>query len=291
MDVKIAIQILELSDEYTKDDIRKAYYKKCLQYHPDKNKNGAKMFKLCVEAKETLYNELGQNHSAFVEPTKSYSELFMDFMKTTLDKNNISHDQLTSVFHTIIHNCTKASLKVFETLDYKTLQYVYCIIIKYKNTLHVDDTTITELKQMLETKHSGKQTIYLLEPTLEDLLQHNIYKLMIDNKEHYIPLWHNELYFTNDIVVHVNPSLDNTIQIDNNNNVIVIKSFPIKEVLYKKVIPIELGTKILEIPVHKLLIKPLQEYRFRKCGIPRIDTDDMFNNTDISDIIVYVILE
>ena len=41
MDFKKAIKILELDDNFTEDNLRKAYYKKALRWHPDKNKDGA----------------------------------------------------------------------------------------------------------------------------------------------------------------------------------------------------------------------------------------------------------
>ena len=39
--------------------------------------------------------------------------------------------------------------------------------------------------------------VIILNPTLEDLLEGNIYKLDIFEKEFYIPLWHQELYYDN----------------------------------------------------------------------------------------------
>ena len=39
MNCRIALDILNLPNKnYTEDELRKAYYKKCLKYHPDKKK-------------------------------------------------------------------------------------------------------------------------------------------------------------------------------------------------------------------------------------------------------------
>ena len=56
------------------------------------------------------------------------------------------------------------------------------------------------------------ENIIVLNPTVNDLLSDNIYKLNIEDKEFYVPLWHHELYFSlhdKDLIVKCIPELDN----------------------------------------------------------------------------------
>ena len=56
-----------------------------------------------------------------------------------------------------------------------------------------------------------EDNVIILNPTLEDLLKGNIYKLDIFEKEFYIPLWHQELYYDikgRDLIVKIIPELD-----------------------------------------------------------------------------------
>lgn len=50
-------EILGVSKDATQDDIKKAYRKLAIQYHPDKNPNGAEKFKEIVEAYDTIGDE------------------------------------------------------------------------------------------------------------------------------------------------------------------------------------------------------------------------------------------
>ena len=50
-------EILELDSNATKDDIKKAYRRLALKYHPDKNPDGEERFKQITEAYETLSDE------------------------------------------------------------------------------------------------------------------------------------------------------------------------------------------------------------------------------------------
>lgn len=49
--------ILGISENATKNEIKKAYHKTALKYHPDKNKETEKLFKDAVEAYEVLYDD------------------------------------------------------------------------------------------------------------------------------------------------------------------------------------------------------------------------------------------
>ena len=50
------------------------------------------------------------------------------------------------------------------------------------------------MKQIVQAKMKD-DNIIILQPALKDVLKDKIYKLEISDTIHYVPLWHNELYF------------------------------------------------------------------------------------------------
>ena len=50
-------EILGLEEKCSKEQIKKAYHKTALKYHPDKNKDTEHLFKDAVEAYEVLYDD------------------------------------------------------------------------------------------------------------------------------------------------------------------------------------------------------------------------------------------
>ena len=45
MNYKKSLEVLELPENYTTEQLKRSYYKKALRLHPDKNPSGEEMFK------------------------------------------------------------------------------------------------------------------------------------------------------------------------------------------------------------------------------------------------------
>jgi hypothetical protein len=82
--------------------------------------------------------------------------------------------------------------------------------LKNKTVLHISDSTLEAVKQILIEKFKDLQ-IFILNPSLNDLIQSNVYKLESNNVLYYVPLWHSELYFDADIMFRCIPFLQDNI--------------------------------------------------------------------------------
>lgn len=68
-------------------------------------------------------------------------------------------------------------------------------------------------------KHVDQYKTYILRPTLEHLFKASIYYL---EEEHlYIPLWHQEIVFHGKIKVILEPELPNSVELDEDNNLLL----------------------------------------------------------------------
>jgi len=143
--------------------------------------------------------------------------------------------------------------------------------------------------------------VFILKPSIKDIIDHNIYKLYVDGKLYLVPLWHNELYFDaedgSEIIVLCQPKLPTNITIDENNNIYYEMSIKIdSELPYyiknNKFVSIEIGEKWFSIPLDKLFIKEEQLYRFKDQGISQIPSEqkNMYDVSCKADIIVKIIL-
>ena len=106
-----------------------------------------------------------------------------------------------------------------------------------------------------------------------------------ENNTYIIPLWHHELYY-DEICVKIVPELPENIKIDENNNIIIYKKINIRELLNKENIDIYLGNKHIKLEVNKIKIKQHQNIILYKQGISRIDHSNIYNISNVSNIII-----
>ena len=126
------------------------------------------------------------------------------------------------------------------------------------------------------------------------MLEHNLYKLYIDDKLFLVPLWHNELYFDNsgcDVIVICEPELPQHIWFDDDNNIyyeLFINSNEIANMILKnECVEIKLSKRSIQIPVSELYMKSEQYYRVKNKGLTKIK-DDIYDVTEMADLIVKI---
>lgn len=297
MDLQRAADILEIDILHITNIsiIKKQYHKLALLHHPDKNTN-----KDNSHSKFILINESYEyltHYSAEKEPVIhdfSYTNIIDMFIKTIFKDSQ--YEPFIEIIKNIVLDCSNISIKLFEGMDKYICIELYDFITKYKHILHISPEMLENIKNIILNKFE-KDEIYILNPSLDDLLDGNVFKLTVQNKLYYVPLWHNELYYNGidengdecEIIVKCIPELPSHIQIIENNHIIVKITLPLNaELLNKEYIRIPFGKSVLEIIVSDLFIKKKQVVTLKRQGICQIMDVDIYNITNKSDIIVHI---
>ena len=339
MDIKHACECLELSidDLYklTKSDIKKHYYRMALKSHPDKNGNTIEStdhFQKINRAYEYLLNEIvliDDNDNDSNNNNDNYDD--NDYSQNT-DTNINTSDYLSSssVYINILSICISNILrydynynifinqfvkdllvigskltneKVFELFHNinknQTLE-IYSFLCKYKDILYVSPYILELVSLVIKEKYKD-DLIFILTPSIDDLLDNNLYKLVVNNNTYLVPLWHTELYFdyndpvtkTNvdekEIIVFCNPLLSEEITIEDSNiyyNLLVV--FDKKTLLDNPFIELNIGRHLFKIPTCELKVQHFQYYTLKNKGISKINENDMYNVSYRGDIIVKI---
>jgi hypothetical protein len=263
--------------EISLDNLKKKYYKLALQYHPDKHQNSqesTEYFQKITEAYELLKTEISDNIQEEKEDIYTYSSFLQLFLNKT--------PFLSSIIHYILKNYENITIQIFEGIDKNTAINVYNFLLKHKLILHISDELIDNVKNIILDKYKD---IYILIPSLQELFGERIFKLNIQEKIYYVPLWHSELEIEENIIVKCIPSLPENIVIDENNNIIFHLTININNLFDISHISI---INDLKLPLHELKLKKKQYYTFRGKGIPRIKEDEILNVTEKGDIIVLI---
>lgn len=320
MDIKQALEILEIDlnsvklTNLTHEYLRKKYHKLALINHPDKNGDTVK-FQQINEAYEYLSKELhiingfknvSSNSDQFqyskaFEPTGeglSSSNRYIYFLSVFIESiiQGNYKDVIRSVIKEIVTGYKQLSLeKIFEELDKDSALEVYSFICKYKHILYISNETLEFVSLLINQKYKNDR-VFILNPSLRDLLENNIFKLYVDDRLYLVPLWHNELYFDSpegDIIVICNPELPASILLDEDNNIYVEKEINASTELLDLIktngfVSLTIGEKSFSIPVNQLCMKKDQIYKMKGQGISQVLENDIYNVSCRSDIIVKI---
>ena len=312
MNIQKALDELEISldnIELTKIDheyIKKKYHKLALKWHPDKNSDlyAKEKFQKISEAYDYLSNELIFNdHTNATNSSNdfvSYKDILSHFISSLLKgaysevlTNIIKEISLGYETITLVYLRTK-----FETLDKQKAIELYKLLYNYKDILYISNDILEFVSLIIKERYKNDR-VFILKPTLKDMIDHNIYKLYVDNDLYIVPLWHNELYFDapdgSEIIVLCQPILPTNISIDENNNIFYEKYIKMDDDLLdliknNKCVSINLEDKWFSIPLNKLYLKEEQLYRFKCQGISQISEKEIYNIDVKADIIVKIIL-
>ena len=320
MDYQKAIDILEIDINNTEFKssssayLKRCFHKQALKYHPDKNGDtpeSTERFKLINEAYDFLKreNDILHNINQTDESSSVYKDILQLFLKGILDGKY--SESISSIIKEIILNFSEVkkmtSLKMFDDLDKETTINIYNFLSKYRSLFHFSNEFLDKIKEIIIRKHDDIM-VYVLNPSIDDLLNNNVYKLYVDEELYLVPLWHSEMYFDvknetkddtkdaketkdtkniTEIIVLCYPELPENITIDEDNNLYVEVNLNVSDISpflsSSKNMKVFIGKKMLDIPLYNLYIRDTQLYRIKSQGLTRIKENDIYDIYDISD--------
>jgi len=236
-----------------------------------------------------------------------YKDRLQLFLKGILDGKY--SESISSIIKEIILNFSEVkkmtSLKMFDGLDKETTINIYNFLSKYRSLFHFSNEFLDKIKDIIIKKHDDIM-VYVLNPSIDDLLNNNVYKLYLEEELYLVPLWHSEMYFdvkkretepneTHDIkeiIVLCYPELPENITIDEDNNLYIEVNLNVLDISpflsSSKNMKVFLGKKELDIPLYNLYIRNTQLYRIKSQGLTKIKENDIYDISEKCDIIVKI---
>jgi len=295
MDIQQACQILQLDKLVSLAEVKRQYYRMALANHPDKNGSTAR-FQEINEAYETIQREWQEEEEEEEEKVNnnSYAFFLQSFLGEWFQPDDKIYDILLSMMQKGCHNVT---LQIFEKIDRETAIHLLPFIIRFKDILRIEEETMRQLQDILEKKCQEIEAMVVLRPSLQDLMENNVYKYEYKGERYFVPLWHSEMVFedvdANDFVIKCVPNLPKNITIDENNN-IHIYCEPISlslSLLETKTIQVCIEQRQMYIQTDKLFLRREQMFVFKRMGIAKINERNIYNVENRSDIICHITLK
>jgi len=293
MNYEKACEILEISQKHLDDDVKKAYFRMALRYHPDKYKedDGEKFKEI-----KLAYDFLTDNrrvHKIEIDENIDYKELIKMCMKYFSPDTKWDSLFVDTSFIGIMKDCQRISLKIFEKLNKDKAKQVYDFLYKFNYVLGIDEELLSKYRETLQKK-MVYDNIIILNPLLKDLINDNIFKLDVDDKEFYVPLWHHELHFSlqdKDLIVRCEPEIPENVWINERNDIYLTIQISINELFEKGFHEFEVGEKLIKIESESLKItKEKQIVLLKEKGILKINEEHTYDASVRGDIYVEVFL-
>jgi hypothetical protein len=153
---------------------------------------------------------------------------------------------------------------------------------------------LDKVKQIVLHKYDNVE-IYKLNPSINDIIHNNFYKLYVNENLYLVPLWHNESYYDGsgcEIIAICEPDLPNNIRIDDNNNLIIEIEINISQDLPEMIknntpLSFNIGDETFSIKISNLYMKKEQYYCLKGKGLTNIKKD-IYDISDKSDLIAKI---
>lgn len=307
---------LSINLDFKEPDIKRAYHKNALQYHPDKNTNAnaEEHFRSIHSAyeylmkhhgylddeedvleSETSYSEEAKEPSfaANIAPFAEYTSLLYSFLQPILETDSfqdLKGKLIESLIENIVNKCEEKAFRMIEHLNRTQYGKIRDLLYGNIDTFHIPRDFLDKIDNKYQQKFSKDECIRLY-PTIDDLFNENVYKLVEGGNTFYVPLWHHELVYDcsgRDLYVHCIPNLDDNIEIDEKNDIHIHLCYNLQQIWRLDTIPVHLGSKTLRIPRNQLKMDTNQTIKLPNLGISRIHSTNIYDISKKGHLFVHI---
>ena len=217
MNYRKAIKVLELQETFNNKILKQNYYFKALQCHPDKNNNSEESKREFQEVLDA-YNYLKEvRRDEFVkeeegEETKGYMDILERFINIMIKKDG----EAVRIMRILSMKYTEIKSEILDKFSKELLIKIEKFITNYGNGLNISPEVVKIILKLIREKTKNDRLI-VINPSLNNLMNDEIYKLEINNETYLIPMWHQELVYDlsdNVIIVECDPKLPECMKID-----------------------------------------------------------------------------
>jgi len=280
------LNLLELIDDdnLNEEIIKKQYKKFALKCHPDKG-GSSEDFQEIQEAYENLLEYIKIKKEVYNEET-IFGSIFNTLLKYVSNKSQREH-----IKNNIINKIENISFNFLSLLDKDHIYQIYKVLSINKKLWNIDNNILDKIKNIL-TERMKKEKIIILNPSIKDLYENNIYKLSYEDQTFFVPLWHSEMYFdinNEELIIKIFPEFEDNTWIDDKNNIHYYYKLPITdEILNDEFIKIQHYKQELFIRREHLKLKKYQTYTFENEGISKINENNLYDIDDKSNLIIHI---
>lgn len=279
MNRTLAISILNLPQSFTKKQLKQSFRIMALKYHPDKSNTNTKEHFIKIH---NAYKFLSNDNQDY-----TYNDLVKDFLESIhLDYSTVMN--LLTNFNVLQID---ASITLFQELNVDTSINILIILTKYRDLFNITDHFLETLSATLDLKLKNKK-LFIIKPNSEDMYLSNCFKLEHNNKIYYAPMWHEEIYYEDDIIIKCIPHLKKHEMIDENNNYHITIQRNLIDIIQNNILEIIIFNKSFNINIDTLYIRRSQLIILKEKGIPKIDIENknIYDDTIKADILIHLIL-
>ncbi len=294
MNYKKACELLEINDDVSIQNIKRQYRCKALLYHPDKNPS---------DDANTKFQEISEAYHYLLEHGESSENDDDDEILSNMDykyylymflKNTIKGNSQESLLYAILKKtttlCGDKAIQLLQNLEKPSLMKIYEILTKNKHYLHIESDLLDKIEILINEKIENDECV-ILQPSLDDLFDNNLYKLTVNQHIYIVPLWHNNLVYDNsgnDIYVKCFPILEDNIELDKHNNLHVQITKSLHDIWENQHCKVNIGNRIIDVPIEQISLKKQQMICMNHIGISRINSDSIYDVSQKSHIYVYL---
>jgi len=287
MDLNKACNILNINKPLSLSDIKKKYYRAALACHPDRNldTNSTAAFQELSDAYNFLCMHLELEEEEIIDEECSYINIIERFIKVMIGTN---HD--SEIINNIISGCKNLSVKAFENTDKNTALKLFGYIELFADSLKIDKDALDSIRDIIKNKIKNDK-LYILNPSIDNLLNGDIYILNYQEDTYYIPMWHDEITYdlsNVSLIIKCIPELPKHIYIDEKNAIHVNIVTSISKLLDHENLSVQIGKKVFDILTSELKIMKFQTYKLCNVGAPLLNTSEIFTYDKRGDIIFHL---